>query len=177
MVHSRASFAPFQWPVIQIATAVLMAAPLPFVVQRPASANDFAACASDLVEVGIEPSIAGTACGQALRPEEVSACVLGVVDAVDAADVSALTALSACSRDRRPKEVSTCVTDIHTRLTVDNSFEVLNRCHLSVLPERYSTCVVGLSDGAGLNLADSLDKCLSAGIRPTGLAPTFIPAQ
>lgn len=174
MVHSRASFAPFQWPVIQIATAALMAAPLPFAVQRPAAANQFEACASDLIEAGIEPSAAGSACGQALHPEEVSTCVSGVVGA---ADVTALSALSACSRDRRPKEVATCVTDIHNSLTVSNSSDVLNRCHLSVLPERYSACVIGLSDGAGLNLADSLNQCLSAGVRPTELSPTFIPVQ
>lgn len=174
MVHFHASFAPFQWPVIQIATAVLMAAPLPFAVQRPAAANEFESCANGLIEAGIEPSIAGSACGQALHPEEVSACVVGVVDA---ADVSALSALSACSRDRRPKEVANCVADIHSSLAVDNSSEVLSRCHLSVLPERYSACVVGLSDGVGLTVIDSLDKCLSAGVRPTELAPTFIPAQ
>ncbi|MBD0269054.1 MAG: hypothetical protein ICV77_12265 [Cyanobacteria bacterium Co-bin8] len=174
MVHSRFSSVPFQWPAIHFAIAALMAAPLSFAGQRPAAANDYESCARDLVTAGIEAAIAANACGTALRPVDVSTCVTGVVDV---ADVSALSALSACSRDRRPRELATCVTNIHTALAVTNSSEVLNNCRLSILPERYSSCVVGLSDGAGLELVESLNQCISAGYRPVGLAPTLIPAQ
>lgn len=182
MVHSRVFSARSQWPALQFfvgcvgrgsVIAGLLAVSLPFVAQRPAVANEFANCASALVDAGIEPSLVASACGDALRPEQVSACVEGVIDV---ADVSALEALSACSRDRRPKEVATCVADIHNALTVDSSSEVLEKCHLSVLPERYSACVVGLADGAGLALDESLDQCINAGYRPADVAPSFVPA-
>lgn len=181
MVHSRVLLAHFRWPALQFfnsagrgaVIAGLLAASLPFIAQRPAAANEFANCASALVEDGIEPSLAASACGDALRPEQVSACVEGVVEV---ADVSALEALSACSRDRRPKEVASCVVDIHNALPVESSSEVLEKCQLSVLPERYSACVVGLSDGIGLALPESLDQCINAGYRPADVAPTFVPA-
>lgn len=182
MVHFGPNASRFQWPAIHFARCLgqgavlagLLATALPLTVQRPATANEFDTCASTLIDAGIEPSVAAGACGMALHPEEVSSCVEGVVNA---ADVSALSALSACSRDRRPKEVATCVADIHAALPVESSEEVLQKCHLSLLPERYSTCVVGLSDGAGLSLAESLDDCISAGYRPEGVAPTFVPAR
>jgi hypothetical protein len=172
MVHSRTSPAPFQWPALQFAIAALMAAPISLVGPRPAAANDFETCARDLVAAGIESAVAASACGTALRPADVSACVTSVVGV---ADVSALTALSACSRDRRPREMATCVTSIHNALTVTDSFEVVSNCRLSVLPERYSACVVGLSDGAGLGVSESLNQCISAGYRPVELAPTVAP--
>lgn len=186
MVHSRVFLARSQWPALQFFScavfngvgrgsviAGLLAVALPLVAQRPAEANEFANCASALVDSGIEPSLAAAACGSALRPEQVSACVERVVEVTD---VGAVEALSACSRDRRPQEVGTCVADIHNALTVGNSAEVLERCQLSVLPERYSACVVGLADGAGLAIDESLNQCINAGYRPADVAPTFVPA-
>jgi hypothetical protein len=180
MVHFRPSAAGFRWPAIQFARcfaqssviAGLVAAALPVVLVRPAAANEFESCARALTDAGLEAAVVAAACGQALHPDQVSACVTGVLAA---ADVTALSALSACSRDRRPKEVATCVSDIHAALPVERSDEVLEKCHLSILPQRYSACVVGLSQGAGLAVAESLNECLSAGYRPVDVAPTFVP--
>jgi hypothetical protein len=100
-----------------------------------------------------------------------------VTDVVEVSGVEPMMALSACSRDRRPAEVATCVSNIYADLTVEDASEVVQLCHLSILPERYSACVVGLSQELGLTTKESLNECISAGYRPVDVSPTFIPVE
>lgn len=139
----------------------------------PVLANDYEVCTRDLIDLGIEPALASAACSDTYKPVEVSNCVVNVTQS---ADVSTLTALEACARDRRPSEVATCVSQIHQGLAVTESAKVVELCHLSLLPTRYSECVVGLN-AAGIEVAASLNECISAGYRPTDIAPSFIPVQ
>lgn len=140
----------------------------------PAYANDYETCATDLLKAGIDAEAATTACARALHPDEVSACVTGVQGVTS---LAGLDILSACSRDRRPKEVASCVGMIHGDLTVDDSASVLDHCHRSILPIRFSECVVGLSASTPLALSEALSTCISAGYRPEDIAPTFIPSD
>lgn len=139
-----------------------------------AVANDYEACANTLIEAGLDGSAAAGACGKALNPTALSSCTL---DVTRVAEVDATQALVACQSDRRPKELATCVGDIHQSLEVANSTAVLNGCRRSVLPLRYSDCVVGVATAAELAVVDSLLQCSAAGYIPTDVAPTFIFAR
>lgn len=148
----------------------------PIVLASPpaAAANDFAICTSALINAGLDNSVAAGACGKALRPADLSSCTL---DVASTAEVSTDQALLACQSDRRPKELATCVDEIHQQLEVTDSTAVINSCRLSVLPLRYSDCVVGVASAADLAVADSLLRCSAAGYIPTDVAPTFIFAR
>lgn len=136
-----------------------------------AIANDYESCTSGLIDAGITANAAAGACGTALHPAELSSCT---VDVLGAAEVDAEQALLACQNDRRPQELATCVGDIHQGLEVANSTAVVNNCRRSVLPVRFSDCVVGVATAASLPVAESMTQCIAAGYRPEDVAPTFI---
>lgn len=177
MFHFSVSLKLFQWPAIQFVAAGLLAAgTVPFTSPgaQAQQGGDYARCASDLMAVGIDGDTAAAACALALRPTEVSSCVVGVTTF---SSVEPEAALSACSRDRRPDEVATCVADIHQFLVVDDSQAVLDHCHRSLLPERYAECVMDLTATVGFTTEESLARCSAAGYRPENVAPTFIPME
>jgi hypothetical protein len=178
MIHFSRSFKLLQWRAIPFAVfGFVTASTLPFAVPpAQAQATDLAygACADELIAAGITAEAAAIACSTAYRPTDVSSCVTGVLAA---ADVPALSALTACSRDRRPAEVSTCVADIHSDLVVGDSLAVVDLCHRTILPERYSACVIGIATEAGLTTEESLATCIAAGYRPLNVSPTYIPME
>lgn len=135
---------------------------------------NYGQCATDLLAVGLSAESAAAACAQALYPEEVSGCVLGVTTITD---LTAEAALSACSRDRRPLEVATCVAHIQEMLPVDNAAPVLENCHHSILPVRYADCVVDIALATALATTESMALCIAAGDRPVEVAPSFIPVR
>lgn len=137
-----------------------------------AQATDYDTCVGDLLTLELDRETVAAACALAYRPQEVSGCVTGVIAETT---ITPREALSACSRDRRPLEVSSCVTSIHSNLTVSDAWSVLDHCHRSLLPVRYSECVLALGAIAEFTTADALDRCISAGYRPENVAPTYIP--
>lgn len=172
MIHFLVSLKSIRWSALQIITAGLLVGGVAPLTASRAIANDYSRCAADLVGLGIDGETAAAACALAFRPTEVSGCVARV------AEVSAIAprdALSACSRDRRPPEVATCVANIHDALPVPDSRAVLTHCHRSLLPVRYSDCVVGLAETGNLSTNESLSRCISAGYRPENVAPTYLP--
>ncbi|MGF1521464.1 MAG: hypothetical protein ACFBSF_03995 [Leptolyngbyaceae cyanobacterium] len=175
MFHFSRSHVRFQWPAIPfIALGLIAGSTVPLIASTAYASEDYAACAVDLTELGVEADTAAAACALAFDPTEMSSCVVGVTDA---ADVSPVAALSACSRDRRPDEVATCVTSIHEQLAVTSSQSVLTLCHRSILPERYAECVTGLADAVGYSTDESLASCIAAGYRPQDIAPTYVPVE
>lgn len=178
MIHFSRSFKLLQWPAIPFVIMGLLSVTTGSLVATPAKgqATDFnyATCADELLAVGIEAEAAAIACSTSYRPTDISACVTGVLNA---ADVPALAALTACSRDRRPTEVSTCVNNIHRDLVVEDSLEVLDLCHRTILPERYAACVIGIASETGLTTEESLASCIAAGYRPLNVTPTYIPVD
>lgn len=175
MVHFLASVTPRQCLALPFALLAGLTTPM-VLLRAPAAAatNDFAACTTDLINAGLDGSVAAEACGKTLHPAALSSCTLAVAST---AEVSAAQALLACQSDRRPKELATCVDDIHQSLDVTDSAAVVNGCRLSVLPLRYADCVVGVASAADLVVADSLLRCSAAGYVPTDVAPTFIFAR
>ncbi|MDA0266825.1 MAG: hypothetical protein O2890_12055 [Cyanobacteria bacterium] len=174
MVKSPVSRKILQWSALPFVAAGLMVAGVGPIAIEAAQANDYDTCVGDLLPLALDRETVAAACALAYRPQEVSSCVTGVIAATT---LDPRNALSACSRDRRPLEVSTCVTDIHTTLTVSDSLSVLDHCHRSLLPVRYSQCVLSLGTLAEFTTADALDRCISAGYRPENVAPTYIPAE
>lgn len=148
-----------------------MAAALPLAVPTASQANDYESCSRRLLESGITATDAATACSRALHPDRIASCVADITQATALAPEGVL---AACSRDRRPQEVASCVTSIHRNLEVASSALVLESCRLSILPLRYSDCVVGLSRTAELGTDESIGYCISAGYQPEDVAPTFI---
>ncbi|MFQ4135305.1 hypothetical protein PGN35_003210 [Nodosilinea sp. PGN35] len=171
MVHFLASATRRPCSAIPFALIAGLAAPLVLLSAPRAIANDFETCTSSLIEAGITAAEAAGACGRALHPADLASCT---VDVLGAAEVDAPQALLACQSDRRPLELATCVGDIHQGLAVANSTAVLNNCRRSVLPARFSDCVVGVAAAAELAVADAMAQCIAAGYRPEDVAPTFI---
>ncbi|MGF1567604.1 MAG: hypothetical protein ACFCVD_05980 [Nodosilinea sp.] len=171
MVHFPTSPLRSQCPALQFAVIALMVVPTAMLSPSAAAANEFGRCTSSLIDAGVEAEVASTACAQALHPEEVSSCVVNITGTTD---IEPGQALSACGNDRRPDELATCVTSIHSALAIDNSADVLGNCRRSVLPVRYSDCVIGVSAAADLTTVDSMAECIAAGYRPVDVAPTFI---
>ena len=171
MVHFLASATHRPCFAIPFALIAGLATPMVLLSAPSAIANDFETCTSDLIEAGIAAASAAGACGRAMHPAALSRCA---VDITGVADVNAEQALLACQSDRRPEDLATCVGDIHQGLEIANSTAVLNNCRRSVLPVRFSDCVVGVATAAELPVADSMAQCIAAGYIPGDVAPTFI---
>jgi len=174
MVHFHDSLRLVQCPALPFVVIGTLVAPMIVLSPLAAQANEFATCAASLIEAGVEAEAASAACAQALKPEQVSRCV---VDITNATELAPDQVLAACSRDRRPDELATCVATIHDRLEVSSSTDVLDNCRRSVLPVRYSDCVVGLATTAEVATTESMAFCIAAGYRPVDVAPTFIFAK
>lgn len=144
---------------------------------RPAAAavdvdaDSFRICAEELLDSGIPPEQASTACGSALDPEDLSLCVLGIDSNTL---VAAEDALEACFQVRRPLELASCVVNINNETSNPDLTSVLNNCRRSLLPERFSDCVVGLSSGIDFSPAEAMETCISAEDFPRELFPTSV---
>jgi len=145
---------------------------LPAVAFTP---NEFQVCAAILQDAKIDSDKIPTACAQALHPKELSKCVLQIKDGTK---IEGDTAVINCFRVRRPLELSQCVTQIvqYTRDPVQ--LDVLDYCRRSLLPIRYSECVVGLSvQVKGLTPSRAMETCISALDWPNELYPSFVPTN
>jgi hypothetical protein len=151
----------------------------------PTLANQFSACTRQMINSGITAEAAGDACADALIPTELSACVRKIKSRTAIAPEDAL---QACYRVRRPNELASCVVDINAQIpssmdksnsTTETDEEIasttmmaaLNDCRKSLLPRRYSDCVIGISKN--LPLEEAMDTCLSAEAYPKSFFPAY----
>lgn len=133
---------------------------------------DYDVCAQTLIAGGISAEAAAAACAASLYPQDLVECVAEIDLATD---LPTENALAACRRVRRPVEMSQCVNQIATAGLPDGSAQrVLDGCRRSLLPDRYSDCVVGLALSAELTLDSALSTCIAAGDRPQNVLPSFI---
>jgi len=132
--------------------------------------GQFQVCAEELEQAGLPSDQVAAACADALRPKDLSLCVLSMNQE---AGVSAEEALFNCDRDRRPLELATCVLDLNEFLEVNDLGLIVENCRRSLLPLRYSECVVGLTNTPKQAIApvEALDQCLSAEAFPESLTP------
>lgn len=136
-------------------------------------ASDYRSCASNLVDAGIASVDAANACADALYPRDLSRCVTRINGNTE---IAATDAFENCVKVRRPVELAECVTDIDNLDGSVVELNVLDYCRRSLLPLRFSACVVGLSGEGDATTGAALESCISAGNRPDDLLPSFIPA-
>ena len=151
--------------------------------------NQFSACISQIVRTGVSPEDAATACSEALIPKELSRCVVMIKSKTP---IDGNLALQACFQVRRPIDLGHCVVDIHRAapLFAANSLkqtetakepdklgiskQVLDSCRQSLLPGRFSECVIAVSrDVDKNNPSQALQTCLSAEDFPRDLFPSY----
>lgn len=151
----------------------------------------FRECAELLTNAEIVESQVAIACAEALDPEDLSFCVdeISTFTAIDP-----LYTLFGCFRTRRPVELAHCVVDIHYNVLMPKTFlyqdddrynlndrltpadkatlepvalSTLDHCRRSLLPERFSACVVGLSTEVSFSSEQLLGTCIRADDFPT----------
>lgn len=140
--------------------------------------SDFEVCFRQLLRTRISEREAGDACARALEPRELSRCV---EDVSHKTPVESRNALQTCFQVRRPLELSTCVVDIYQEqkeiedvdidTLVSYSNLTLDFCRRSLLPQRYSECVVTLSRMSELSPPEVLETCIDAEAYPESLFP------
>jgi hypothetical protein len=130
-------------------------------LSRPAIAsNGFNDCGRYLEAAGLEADRIAYACGAALDPEELGECVLKIDYYTD---ISSSDALRGCFRVRQPEKLATCVVDISQYTPNPNQVAVLDFCRRSLLPERFSECVVGLTKAVEVSTDFAMSTCIAEG--------------
>ena len=150
-----------------VAGLVAIVLPVPSAI----AANDYERCTTDLLGAKISSEEAASACSRAFFPVDLSSCV----SVLSRNTFAAADALTACRQVRRPRDMATCVVDIRRQITDSTATEVLDSCRRSLLPMRYSDCVVGLNKAAKVPSAKALDSCIDASYFPREVDPTFLP--
>lgn len=135
---------------------------------QAATGDQFKVCAEELQEAGLSPDSASAACADALRPKELSLCVLGMNQEVG---IPAEEALFNCYRDRRPTDLATCVVDINEFVETDDVGMIVENCRRSVLPLRYSECVVGLTNTSQQEISptQAMEDCINSDAFPSAV--------
>lgn len=135
--------------------------------------NDYQDCTASLIEDGIVPGVAASACAEALEPKDISGCV----DEISLnTEIAPNTALDSCQRVRRPEEMAECVTLIDAEVELAIPLEVMDYCTRSLLPDTYADCVVGVDSETDFVPTEVLRTCIAADYRlPVVVYPSFEP--
>lgn len=152
-----------------LAVAGLLGMSFPSVALTVSYSNKYRACAGRLISVGVTAQAASQACATALRPADLSTCVL---DMSKKAQIPAVDALSGCRRARQPKELATCVVAISRNTQGAVNPDVLNYCGRSLLPVQFAQCVVGLRSEIDLAPIVALNTCIDGGDRLSAFTPS-----
>jgi hypothetical protein len=135
------------------------------------SRDDYRRCIIQLTQLKLPPEEVVAACGRALTPEYLATCTVRVSSrGYEPAD-----ALTACRQVRRPEDMAHCVVDIRSRLKDLSAPDVLDSCRRSLLPIRYSDCVIGMSRASAAIAPTALSTCIDTQYFPREVDPTFIP--
>jgi len=135
-------------------------------------ANDYRVCTARLLNLGITKQAVSQGCAKALRPRDLSSCVVKINQQTQ---ISAVDALSSCGQARRPQDLSTCVAGIASNAPEAVHTTVLNYCGRSLLPERFAQCVVGLSSDTSIPPTQAMDTCIDASDSVSGFSPASAP--
>lgn len=158
----------------QLAVVGWLAATLPATAQNiPTSyQNAYRGCTGRLLNIKISSEEAAAACAEALRPTELSRCV---VDIEQGTEIAAGDALGTCRQVRRPNDVARCVVGISGG-EKEAIPSVLDYCgRRSLLPTRFAECVVGLRIQTKVAATQAMETCISSNEPPREFAPNFVP--
>ncbi len=158
----------------QLMMLLFLTMAIPSVPAFAATRNEFQTCAKDIVGAGIPSDQAATACAGVLHPQELSDCVVKIKQ-VTPSVVS--DAVRICYQARRPLDLATCVNDISRGVPNAMASNVLDYCRRSLLPTRFSECVVGLNRSVNFSAPQAMDTCISARDMPYQLFPQEVPSQ
>jgi len=137
---------------------------------QAAAGDQFKICAEELQEAGLSANEASTACADAIRPKDLSLCVLSMNQEVG---IPADDGLYYCYRDRRPLDLASCVVDIDRSVETNELGTVIENCRRSLIPLRYSECVVGLTNTPeqAITPQKAMEDCIDADAFPSALTP------
>lgn len=189
---------------VRVAIVTVPLGLLPIIRPTPVLANQFDTCIRQIAGAGVSPKDAAQACSDALIPKELSRCVAMINSRTPIDGQSALLAcyqvrrpidLANCVVDihravpaiaaagpsaNTTGEPSTNITapatkqDTKTPTPPELSLQTLDSCRKSLLPGRFSECVIAASrDVVGETPAEALDTCLSAEDFPRDLFPAY----
>jgi len=134
------------------------------------SDNDYRACAGQLLRLNINTNAASQACAGALRPRDLSSCVVKISRQTQ---ISAVDGLNSCTLARRPEDLATCVVDISLNPSKEAANPaILNYCGRSLLPVTFSQCVVGLRSETKSALTPALDTCINGSDKVSSFTPS-----
>lgn len=136
--------------------------------------NEYRVCAARLLRVNVSAEAASQACARALRPRDVSLCVVTIQKHTQ---IPSADALSSCTRARLPRDLASCVVGINRYNKEAVNPMVLTYCGRSLLPVTFAQCVVGLRAEIDFSSTQAMDTCIDASDRVSGFLPTFIPAS
>ncbi|NES90732.1 MULTISPECIES: hypothetical protein [Okeania] len=143
----------------------------PELATAQANKKSFKICSEELLSVGLSEAEVANACGAALKPRGLSGCVTKIYDSTTE-ELSAEDILFNCQRVRRVDELGTCVETINESIQdKSNEAAILESCRLSLLPERFSSCVVGLSANVELTTEELLSNCLNPDAEISDISP------
>lgn len=120
----------------------------------------YRSCLRDLQGNGVSPEISASACAGALRPTDISQCVRRITQKTK---ISGLDALNSCQQVRRPDELASCVLDINNSQSKNppNPLAVMDFCRRSLLPRRFSQCVIGMGQQANFTTEQLMNICIN----------------
>ncbi|MBR8838725.1 MAG: hypothetical protein DSM106950_33165 [Stigonema ocellatum SAG 48.90 = DSM 106950] len=136
--------------------------------------NEYRVCAARLLSVNVAAEAASQACATALRPRDVSSCVVKIQRRTQ---IPATDALSSCSRSRFPRDLASCAVGINQYSKEAVNPQVLDYCGRSLSPVRFAQCVVGLRAEIDYAPIRAMNTCIDASDRISGFLPSFIPAS
>jgi hypothetical protein len=144
----------------------------PLLISSPAMANPYESCVERLLGTGVSQSDAAASCASALDPDDLADCVTTISDGTT---IASTEALSSCRRVRRPDDMASCVVTIEGDLQDAVPLDVLDTCRRSLIPSRYSECVVGLNAAGDISPEIALRSCVAADYnRPVEPPDSFI---
>ena len=135
-------------------------------------AADYGGCAASLKAQGLSEATAAAACAGSLDPGAVSSCVGNLTGVTK---LSARELLDSCRSVRRPGDFAACVGQIQGPET--NARAAVEGCRLSLLPDRYASCVLGLADGLKISRNQAIPVCSENGDSPRELNPPYQPVS
>ncbi|WP_414528939.1 hypothetical protein [Nodularia chucula] len=157
-------------PVLVVAGWLAMM--VPSMAVTASYANDYRFCIAQLLNLGITEQAISQGCAKALRPRELSTCVVRINQQTE---ISGANALSFCEKARRPQDLSTCVVGITRNIQGADQTSVLQSCSTSLLPERFAECVVGLGSEINIAPTQAMNTCLAASDHASGFSPASAP--
>lgn len=159
--HARPRWRWMSGAALSLTTVGLLAAPtIAFPSFNLVNKKDYQKCAEGLRQAGVGEALTAQACAGVTRPRFLAECVTSIQET---GQIASEEAVVSCVSVRRPRELGVCVSDIIENGQGVDPSSVLYSCSRSLLPERYSFCVIGLAQN---NTSVAVDQLLEICLNP-----------